>query len=435
MAKPLNADRYLTRRWPYGSTEIVYYVRPGGDDDNNGLTELTAFATLERALHFMSIAEVNQSVIVDITGMTINATSVLNIGGTTLGGVNNDLDVTATSPNNFFSRRHRQIRAELQLSQALTVTGSSFDATSGILTLTVSTALVANALRGLFAVGAGLGEYGVIRSNTGGAGPNTIEVCNTVGLSNPVGAYTTGATMTFGDPANFFEQAIYLQALCDWTIQGITITSNGPKATAIGVLGCTSVSLTLCDIAGIQIAGRGPTVIDSCLVRDETYAQDGGGVRATQSLFRALNFLCHGNGGDGLNEFVASCFDANNDPFGGGNVESQFNFYVASCEFANNVGGAIQAIGGVSRVQDTVIENNGGSGVTAQDGATVTLDNVQGSGNVGYGAVVRYGAQIKRENASAVTGTLDDIFVGTVGAAGWGDIPITDLDELARIGA
>jgi len=118
--KALNADRILTRRWPYGSAALVYYVRPGGDDNNSGLSAADAFATLSRALHFMAIADVNVSVVIDVTGMTIDASEVLNLGGTTLGAINFDLDVGATAPNNFYSRRQRQIRSELVLSTPLT---------------------------------------------------------------------------------------------------------------------------------------------------------------------------------------------------------------------------------------------------------------------------------------------------------------------------
>lgn len=436
MSKPLNADHYLTKRWPYGTAAIVYYVRPGGDDNNDGLTPATAFATLERALHFMAIAEVNESVIVDVTGMTISGNSVLNIGGTTLGGLNFDLDLTATSPNNFFSKTHRQIRSDLSLVQALNVTGQVTNPTSGITTLTVTDALVANALRGKFAVGTNLGEYGTIRSNTGGAGPNTIEVCNIVGLNTPIGVYEPGATLTFGDAANGFEQAIYLLALCDWNLQGLTITSNGPKASSLSVYGTAPVHLTLCAIDGLQISNHATTTIDGCYVHSHTYAQDGGTVSATQTLFRSLNWLCHGSGASGLNEFIGCCFDASTAaPFGGGNVESAYNFGVENSEFDSSVQSAVQAIGNVSRLNNCVISNSGASAVIAQDNATLTLNNVQGTGNANYGVEAYYGAMVKATGGTAVTGGIDDLFVGAVGAASWAAVPVTDLDQLVRVGS
>lgn len=438
MSAPQNADRYLTKRWTYADpatdTEI-YYVRPGGDDNNDGRTELTAFATLERALHFMAIAAVNVAVIIDITGMTVSAASVLNIGGTTLGGVNFDIDLTATSPNNFYSRAHRQIRAEPQLVQALNVTGSVTNPTSGITTLTVTDALVANALKGTIAIGANLGEYGTIRSNSGGAGPNTVEVCNISGINAPVGAYGPGATLNFGVGANPFEQAIYLLALCDWTLQGLRITSNGPKPCAVTVLGAAPVTFLFCDIDGIQIENRAPTFIDACYVHNGTFAQDGGGVRGSQSYFDGLNYLCHGSGADGLTEFIACCFDASLTPFGGGNVESAYNFSIENCEFDSAVTVAVQAIGNVSRLNNVVVSNSGSSGIVAQDGVTLTLSNVQGTTNANYGLEAYYGAIVKRTNGTGVSGGINDIFVGGIGAAAWTDIPIAGGDQLVSVGA
>lgn len=435
MSAPQNADRYLTKRWPTSTPALVYYVRTGGDDNNDGLTALTAFATLERALHFMAIAQVNEEVIIDLgSDMVISGASILNLGGTTLGGLKFDLDLTATSPNNFFSKHHRQIRSELVLVSALDVTGQAFDATSGILTLTVSDALVANALRGRFAVGSALGEYGTIRSNTGGAGPNTIEVCNLVGMTLPVGAYRPGATLTFGDAANPFEQAIYLLALCDWTLQGLTITSNGPKPTALGVSGAAPVALVLCDIEGLQVTNRAATTIDGCYIHDRTFAQDGGSIRALQSYFRSLSWLCHGSGGDGLNEIVGCCIDASTAaPFGGGNVESAYNFGCENCEFDGAAQAAVQAIGGVSRLRDCVVSGSAANGILVQDNAVLSLTNVQGTGNAGYGVVLTNGAIVKA-TGSGVTGTLNDLFVGDIGAAAWTDAPLTDTDQLCRVG-
>jgi hypothetical protein len=435
MAKPLNVDRYLTRRWAYGTTPLVYYVRPAGSDNNDGLSPATAFATLEWALHWMSIAEVNQSVVIDVTGMTVSGNSVLNLGGTTLGGLNFDLDLTATAPNNFFSKAHRQIRSDLSLVQALNVTGQAFDAVSGILTLTVADALVANALRGRFAVGSVLGEYGTIRSNTGGAGPNTIEVCNILGLTAPVSAYAPGATLTFGDAGNFFEQAIYLLALCDWNLQGLTIASNGPKAASLSIYGAAPVHLTLCSIDGIQISNRAQTTIDGCYVHSHTFAQDGGSISATQTLFRSLNWLCHGSGASGLNEFVGCCFDASTAAaFGGGNVESAYNFGVENSEFDSAAQSAVQAIGGVSRLNNCVVSNSASSGIVAQDNAVLTLNNVQGTGNANYGVEAYYGAMVKRAGGTAVTGGIDDVFAGAIGAVAWAATPVTDLDQLVRVG-
>jgi len=427
---PQNADRYLTRRWPYGQAALVYYVRPGGDDDNNGLTPAAAFATLDRALHFMAIAEVNESVVIDITGMVIDQDVVLNIGGTTLGGLDFDLDLGAASPDNFFSRAHRQIRAEPQLVQALVVTGQAFDPISTILTLTVANALVANALRGRFAIGAVLGEYGVIQSNTGGPGPNTIEVANVVGvpMTLPVGAYGTGATLRYGDPANFFEQSIYLNALCDWNLQGIEFALTDTKSAALSIWPQAPVSLTLCTIAGIQVEGGAAVTLDGCYFTGD-FIQDGPACRVFQSVFFEVDFLCHGSGPSGLNEWIGNIFDTCG-PFGGGNAESRYTFQMEQCRFVDAPGTAVQILFGTSRVQATTIDDSVGSAIAVTN-ALAYIVSVDGVGNGGLGCDAQDNSTVLA-TAPTVTGASGDIRVGDIDPADWTDLPLTDLSKLVH---
>lgn len=429
------ADRIFTKRWAYGTAAIVYYVRPAGNDSNDGLTPATAFATLERALHFMAISDLNLPTIVDITGMTVSGNTVLNLGGNVLGGLSADLDLTATAPDNFFSKAGRQIRSEPTLVQAVNVTGSAFAATTGLLTLTVSDALVANALRGKTAVGSLLGEYGAVISNTGGPGPNTIVVANVVGLTNPVNIYGPGATLRFGDAANFFDQAIYLNALSDWNLQWLTLDSNGPKDAAISIWAAGTVSLTACDVKGLAVsASKGKVLVDGCYVHDATFAQDGAAIVAQQSYFRSLVMRCHGSGGSGINEWIGVGLGAC-EAFGGGNVESEYSFYLANALVDGGTGHGVSVRFGTSRVQNTIIQNCVGSGVEATGTCMAVLDNVQGAANGGYGVIGSYGAQVKRVNASAITGALGDTKPGAVAVTAWGATPVTDPNQLVRIGA
>lgn len=430
---PLDADRIFTKRWDYGTAAIVYYVRTTGSDTNDGLTPATAFATFERALHFMAISDLNLPVIIDVTGMTISADAVLNLGGNVTGGLSFDFDLTATSPNNFFSRQSKQIRSELALVQGLTQTGSAFDATTGLLTVTVSDALTVNALRGKFLVGSVLGDYGVIRSNTGGAGPNTIVVARTSALTAPIAAYEPGATLTFGDAGNFFDQAIYLTALADWNFQGLTLASHG-KAVAASVWPAAPVTFALCDIAGLEVnGGAGQVTLDACYVHDASFVQDGGSVSVLQSYFRTMTFTCHGSGATGLNEWIGVIID-NSNSFGGSNIESAYQFYLANALVDGSSSEGVQALFGVSRVQNATIQNSTRSGVLVSNTTTCTLDNVQGTGNTRYGVEGTYGAMVKRVNASAITGALGDTKPGAVAATAWGATPVTDPDQLVRIG-
>lgn len=418
---------------PIGSPAIVYYVRPTGNDANDGLTPATAFATFPRALRQFPLALANQPIVIDITGMVITANELLNLGGVTLGGISFDIDFTATSPNNFYSRHDRQIRSEVVLNTALNVTGQAFDPVDGILRLTVSNALVANALRGKFAIGAGLGEYGDIQSNTGGAGPNTIEVANIVGMTLPIGAYDPGATMTFGNAANFQEQAIYLNALCAWTFQGIRFTSNGPKAAAISVWPQAPVAFTLCEIRGIEVtAGPGVVTIDGCYMNGRTFAQNGATMTVTQSYFQGVSFLCHGSGASGLNEWIGNILDGCS-PYGGGNVESRYTFEVQNMRVVAATSNAVQARFGVSRMINSSINGSAASGIVASNHVFLTLDNVQGAGNVGYGLEALRGAYCDGLNGTAIAGTINQVLVGSAGGFAWAAMPQIDATTFVRV--
>lgn len=433
-------NRLITKPYPADEPDLVFYVRPGGNDNNDGLTPATAFATWDRAKREQDLYSVNRSVIIDITGMIgANAIVDLNLeqlGGTQLGGIRFDLDLTATSPNNFFSRCHRQVRSEVVLDTALVVTAQNFDATSGILQLTVTNALVLDELRGLFAIGSVLGEYGVIQSNTGGAGPNTIEVANIVGLTAPIGAYAPNAEMSFGDPANPFEQALYVLAMCDWSFQGIRFTSNGPKAAAVSVWPNAPVHFTLCQLEGVEInEGSGTVYFDGCFFDGQSYVQDGATASITQCVFFATSFLCHGSGASGLNELVGNIWQSCVTGFGGGNTESRYTYQMQNCRITTSTNEGIFALFGVNRIEDTTVSLCNKSGIVARNHVVLFLENVQGAGNTGFGCEASYGAIVRNSGGTAVTGTTNDVSIGALGANTWAATPLTDLDQLVRVGA
>jgi hypothetical protein len=433
-------NRLITSPYPAAEADLIFYVRPGGSDNAAGTTPATAFATFDRAVREMDLYSVNRSVILDVTDMiganAITGNYVQQLAGTNLGGIRFDLDLTATSPNNFFSRSHRQIRSELALDTELEVTAQAFDATSGILQLTVADALVINELRGLFAVGSVLGEYGVIQSNSGGAGPNTIEVANIIGLTAPVGAYGPGAELGFGDALNPFEQAIYLLAMCDWNLQGLRIVSNGPKAASISVWPNAPVHFTLCEIEGLEInEGSGTVYLDACFLNGASFIQDGATLTSQQSYYFSTSFLCHGSGASGLNELVGNIFEACITGFGGGNAESRYSYQMENCRFASMSNEGAFALFGNSRIEDSTFNLCNKSAIVATNQVVLLLVNVQGVGNTGFGCEASYGAIVRNSGGTAVTGTTNDISVGALGANTWAATPLTDLDQLVRVGA
>ncbi len=422
------ADRYLVKRWPAGSPPLVYYVRPGGSDSNDGKTPTKAFATFEHGLQQLSVAEVNHPVVLDITGMTVSANSILNLGGTTLGGIDNGFDMTAaTAPNNFVSRRHRQIRSELVLQQPLNVSTQSFDMTDGFLTMHVADVLVPGNLRGKFAIGSEIGEWGVIVDNTA----DTVTVARLSALTEPIGVYKPGATLTFGDSADFQNQAIYLLALCDWGLQGLELRSQG-KATALTIHPIAPVDLTLCHVQGLAIEDGGRVALDGVYVDGGTFSHSGGTVSAIQSFFRGSRLICHGSSASGLNEWIGVGFSGCS-AFGAGNFESRYSFQMENCRISNSTAAGLAVLFGTSRARNTRIEGSAGPAVLAA-GAHMLLDNVQGNGNA-RGVEARHGANVRLANGTAVTGAAGDVVVGALGARTYTQLPATDLDQLVRVGS
>lgn len=445
------ANRLITKTHPYNEPALVFYVRPGGNDNADGTSPATAFATFGRAMREMDLYSVNRPVVVDVTGMTggdaIAAQEVLNLGGTQLGGLSFDRDVTVVPPGDlFFSRRHRQIRSELVAYTELEIIAQAQDPVTGLLTLTVSNAFGPfTDLQGKFAISGVLGEYGAIYSNTTGAGPNTVEVaCATTFSSNTAMVMEPGATLQFGDPANSFEQAIYLSALCDWSLQGLYLTTGGAKTVAISVWPHSPVDFLFCELAGIEINLGADVAVECCTVRPDgglaAWIQDGGSCRVTNSVLIEVDFVCHGSASSGLNEWQASILGSLLTPFGGGNVESRHTFEMQQCLIDDGPNEGVSATFGTSRMKDCIVQSMGKSAIVVSNpGAYLLLDNVQGTGNAGFGIEASLGCQVRAFNATAVTGTVNDAFVGSIGATSWAAIAaspggaVTDLDHLVRV--
>ena len=84
-------------------------------------------------------------------------------------------------------------------------------------------------------------------------------------------------------------------------------------------------------------------------------------------------------------------------------------------------------------ISHVIIQNCLKSAIIVRNSTTLNLTTVTGTGNIGYGIELRYGA-IVIPVAATVTGTTNDLFVGALGAVAWASIPLTDLDQLVRIG-
>lgn len=439
MSKDFFADRFITKRWPYGDQSIRYVNSTTGSDSNDGLTPGTAWLTLDKGLTSFAIAAEGKRWILDLTG-TFTIADTLNIGGTMLAGLNYDLDAGGVAPDSFISRASCQLRAApTAVVTPIGITGSSTQATTGLYTINVSNVLVPGAHVGQMLLGSGLVQWARIIDNTA----NTIFVATTTNPSTwtaPVAIYTEGATIEAGDAANFFEGATYLIALCDWAFTGIAFTSNGAaKYAALEVTANAPVYFTQCSFDGIYLrGGPGYVSFDCCDFYSsgaQSYNHEGTTGIFRQSTFRDLEFLCHGSSDSGHLTYSQCGFAGGILPFGGGNVESRFSFSMNQCYFDGFTNDAIHVLFGNTRIQNTLIENTTGDAIQVENSSVkLRLDNVDGStGNSAYGIRILNGAQVDVDAATSVTGASGDILLGDAGAIAYAAVPAVDLGQLVRV--
>lgn len=425
------SNRYILLTWPVGQAALTWYVRPGGDDNDDGQSALTAFATLGRALREVPLYAANRPSIIDVTGMTIAEAELLQLGGAALGGIIGTADAVPAPPL-VPGRRQVQIVATPTVVQALNVTSDATNPTSGLVTLTVSDAIAPGALDNLIVGGAGAGELAAIKSYTTGAGPNTIEIDATSAPSAPVRAYAPGASLTYGDPAQALDGAIHLHALADWSFQWIAFASTaGAKPCALTIWPDAPVQLIGCVLDGLQImAGGGAVHLYASVVKDASLVLDGANVLLERTALRSLTALdCNGSSAAGATTLTQSSVQGC-PPWGGGISTSRFACAVTNSEVLDGVGNGIDCRFGVWTISDALVATCGGSGIYVQD-ASVSINSVGGAGNVGYGLRAAWFCNVNAD--ATVTGTLGDVSLGDAGVFAWAELPATDLERLARV--
>lgn len=427
------SNRFITLLWPVGTSALTWYVRPTGDDNNDGTTALTAFATLARALREVPLYGANQPTVIDITGMTISAAELLQLGGGALGGTENTYQ-TPVVPN-LPNRRQVQLRADLTTVQALTVTSQVADPVTNLTTVTVSQAITPGALDDCILVDEDGGLGPIVKNGyTSGAGPNTIYVASATTFAANTTAYTPGATLTFGDPAQGLDGAIHLAALAAWSFHGLTLASTaGSKTAALTLWAHQPVDIYACVTDGLHLAGgAGQVLVYGSIIRDASLVIEGGAnLLAQKSTGRDLSILtAHGRAT--LSETV---FDTCS-PFGGGSSSSQFSGAITQTEVRNGSDAGVQCQFGTWALSNLRCTNNLGAGVYVTGAFEVAMTRVVGTGN-DVGLQCPRNASVSANSSTNVTGGSGDVALGSVGVVAWTDFPpnfpITDTEQLVRV--
>lgn len=429
------ADRYLTRLWTPGTAALVYYVRPAGNDNNDGLTALTAFATLGRALHQIALYAANWPLVIDVTGMTIAAAELLQLGGGALGSTINTYDapIIPDLPN----RRQVQLVADLDPIQALTVTSQTTDASTNLTTITVAEAIAPGALDDAIIVDVDGGIGPVVKNGyTSGPGPNTIYVASTTTFAAAATAYAPGATLTYGDPAQGLDGAIHLTALADWSFRGLGFASTaGSKAAAFTLWAHQPVDFYACVFDGLHLAGGAAQVlVYGSVIRNASLIIEGGANLLAQKTTGHDLSIVTPRGRATLSEVVLDTCS----PFGAGagSGSSQFSGEITQAEIRNGTGAGVQCRFGTWSLANLRCTNNFGSGVYVLGAFEVSMASVVGTGN-DYGLECQRNASVTTDSATDVTGGSGDVYLGNAGVFAWTDfaptLPITDTEQLVRV--
>lgn len=424
---PSTHTRYQTQ------VQSVTYVRNTGNDDNPG-TLASPLRTLGAALDQLHTGPQGlHRQVIDMTGFvdTITNTIIETPSG---GWGSNDLFRVGGLDNgrvDVFNMPF-EIRADPLLVQTITVTNESSDATTGHITLTVSDTLVVDAHKGQWVDGGtGLGGIiiGVIVANT----ETTLTLA--------------GSSTGYGGTSTIYTQSCVLSgadfALMDIVCNGPTMLQGIKLVNTYGASDRTSLkyrlagggklSLHQCSVEGIasirEEATSGVLDLWYCYVTTRLWCEQSAHI-VHDTVLDGCNLNFHGSGGGGLNE-LADCILDGCTPYGGTNHESNFDVEVNDCYIRNAQTHGIRIgspVAGV--VRNTRIDDSGADAINIPTGGGIKIvDNVVGSGNVGYGCQATNGAQVNDVNTNTVAGALGQVKVGSSAASNWGGVERTDIGE------
>lgn len=442
---------------PHRSTvpvpETVIYVRPWGDNSRSGLTPgtdagspgdaLSEDGGLEEADRRMPLTLHGERFAIDVTGcdITIPRNWALKSPVT---GDQPALELFPVDHPSFLVRACVMIRAlpDVVLTLNSPTTTTVAEATHGMLVVTdTSQVFAVNEHAGRLLAGSSFFEWGRIQENTA----TELVIAHGGMLSPPFEIWDPGATLTIGDPGEFFGvPGFTLLAYCPVVLQGLRIRAPAAFSSALSV--CNpggTLNVWHCDVEGVQFEGGAGVFVDGCYFPGKTFSQNQP-LDVKRSVFAGPTIASQGVGAGGSqfvfhNRFVGCTawplFGAPD--FGGG-------FQVEACAVEDAVGSGLQFTGGLrGSVRDTSVDDVvtspglAGDAVRAVGPGRLDVRNVTGSGNAGHGVGVQDGTQARVQSTTTVTGTSGDLLVGSLGTKTFGELDVAggNLVDVTSAGA
>lgn len=418
---------------------VSWYVRPTGDDANDGTSPATAFATIERAWDELKTDVVNLLQRIDATGMKgaskISKTDgplhfpILNCG------INTDLDPSQPGPDNLLSQKPMQLVASPDLVQGVTIAGIAHDADTNLTTVTVNEVLVPNAHVDQILVGSGPFEFAAIVSNT----TNQIQLASSKDVfTGPVGIYEHGAEISSGDPLKFFTgSTIIVTGETEWLISGIKFSStDDSKTTGLNLYGSAAFVMQMCQLTGLSIEGTAASTtssVDASAIFDQ-------GNNASLSLRNVgdnslqLRHCFYRDIASMAFEsawiiFIGAWFEAPQDPVGRQHGAGRL-LNLEEFEIANAAGVGLRSRWRTrTDIKNGRIRDSGGDAVDLM-GGNHRMDHIVGANNGGgadWGARMSDAAQLQALNGTSVSGGAGDVLLGGAGGVSWASAPNTDV--------
>jgi len=425
-----------------GGVPRVRYVRPTGNNANDGLTPATAWETFIFAVTKLLPLTRNGVQVLDITGISERL-----VDGFTLPQIMSDTPFLNWAPGFLGVAGAVTIHSDLipfLTIDPVDISSITSNATNFQSTINTTLSLVPGTLKGKFVSQFGT-PLGVVKDNSDADIQVTVQ-----GLSpfDPIILSDSGANLsTFGIAS--LPTFTIQNSLCSILLEGIVFAAPQSFSPALRIGGSVitggtgGVGVSACAIAGLMVTDT-PEVF--YMFESYVLPSDGGSTICNLpapsiiqgSFFEGLNFNYSDDfvGGGGVS--FSGCAFYTCEPLFGGSAEPLIGrAECTSCEVLNPTGPAFQMQGqGVFIITYTTIDGCSSPCIVASGQMNVYLKEIPaGSGNADFGVIASQGVDIEASVAVLLTGVAGDTSIGTLGATAWTDITAAPNNRISDFSA
>lgn len=388
-----------------GAVLTKYYVRPAGDNANDGLTPATAWATLAYAKTHIPAFYNNGGFVIDVT--SVNETLTAAIGIPIAGPFFGSSPGSLLGFNGAFTI-HSDLVDFLTIA-VVDIVSVTTHATTGQKTINTTGGLVPGQLVGKKVTQSGV-LRGVVKRNTASAittSAATLDALSPITLSDP-GATLWELSLTGGGIGLTIVEGVALKSTL---FNGLTLEQ------------CTSRPfVAMCDVdTWLENEGVGPHLYQSYIKasveagNNASFTQD---AVATRSFFKGVDFS---SGGADLSFDLNTAALESCGPACGNLSEGSVFARISGTEFLTPTSHAILLDSpGIVSLDSCTIDGSASAPIRVTTAAQVSLSNIPaGVGNLSLGVLLAGGARCEATSTVALTASLGNVSIGSLGARTW----------------